>query len=389
MHKDFTWEGADSVAAMPLRANGDQCPRLNYIMDAPAPDGRPKFRSLKLRSAGSAPRELGNFETPVGGFSNGYNVFVFFTVRDNAGHTLGDVPAGGRTVLAMAQSPQQDFEEIMTVPSRNFQWISATAVDAGRVSNLPEHLTNSQVVLMWGTGPQAVSRPTGTRQEFRAGYPYLAVAPTNFVGLPYSWYYFKGLNASGVPMWSTSHADAVPLAPFQSGVSDRCIGEFSVGYLDSLHQWAMLYRCDDEPVKSGYNRRGIFIRFSSTPWGPWSEPHVVFEPWKDLGYCHFMHAKDGEGCALGDPNPGDRGVAEVDKNTRSYKMPYGGEYTPLLIPSYTKMDGEVLTIYFVMSTWNPYQSVLMRTRITPLRVLFFERISSVLGRAWKLIRQNR
>ncbi|RYG42739.1 DUF4185 domain-containing protein, partial [bacterium] len=40
---------------------------------------------------------------------------------------------------------------------------------------------------------------------------------------------------------------------------------------------------------------------------------------------------------------------------------YGGEYAPYMIPRFSKKDG---TVYFVMSTWNPYNVVLMRAKLS-------------------------
>ena len=35
-------------------------------------------------------------------------------------------------------------------------------------------------------------------------------------------------------------------------------------------------------------------RVALSPWGPWSEPIVIFDPgWPGVGYGHFMHVKDG------------------------------------------------------------------------------------------------
>ena len=52
-----------------------------------------------------------------------------------------------------------------------------------------------------------------------------------------------------------------------------------------------------------------------------------------------------------------------------WDLMFGGEYAPFLIPSYTTVKESLLgnetSLYFVMSTWNPYQVVLMRTRVRP------------------------
>ena len=44
---------------------------------------------------------------------------------------------------------------------------------------------------------------------------------------------------------------------------------------------------------------------------------------------------------------------------------WGGEYAPFLLPSrYIKTDATGTTFYFEMSTWDPYQVVLMRTHLS-------------------------
>jgi Domain of unknown function (DUF4185) len=104
----------------------------------------------------------------------------------------------------------------------------------------------------------------------------------------------------------------------------------------------MVYNCDSP--------RGINFRVSDDPWGPWSPPGVLFDPWTDQGYCHFMHASwDNRQCdSVHDP-----GKERV----------WGGEYGAYLIAPYTRGDRTSSTVYFVMSTWNPYNTVLMRSTL--------------------------
>lgn len=98
------------------------------------------------------------------------------------------------------------------------------------------------------------------------------------------------------------------------------------------------------------NPRGINGRVSNTPWGPWSDPIIVFDPGAPgLGYGHFIHVKD---AADGLSDPGREGE-------------WGGEYGPFMIDRFTRdrgMDGHgnrLADVSFVMSTWNPYNTVLM------------------------------
>ena len=75
------------------------------------------------------------------------------------------------------------------------------------------------------------------------------------------------------------------------------------------------------------------------------------------GYCHFTHAQDSSRCT-DSPNPADLGVRDADPK----KNAWGGEYASFLLPSqYDEYADGRLTLYFVMSTWNPYQVVEMKT----------------------------
>ena len=75
---------------------------------------------------------------------------------------------------------------------------------------------------------------------------------------------------------------------------------------------------------------------------------MIFQPWDDGGYCNFMH------------------VSYEDRNCDSVQDPgrdneWAGEYGPYMIPSLARTHDGVTTVYFVMSTWNPYAVMLMKT----------------------------
>jgi hypothetical protein len=40
---------------------------------------------------------------------------------------------------------------------------------------------------------------------------------------------------------------------------------------------------------------------------------------------------------------------------------WGGEYGPYVMSRYTTIEGSRCTLYYTMSTWNPYQVVVMRS----------------------------
>ncbi|MFQ5593550.1 MAG: DUF4185 domain-containing protein [Anaerolineae bacterium] len=260
---------------------------------------------------------LGAFEVPSGGFSAGEKMYVFFTT-DHSEQTMM-----GRSVLALSTDGAQSYEYLYDVSRDKFINIAPAIVDNADVPGLPEG--NGQGLLLWGSGP------------YRHSDPYLAFMPLSGVEDHSSLRYFTGLDSgSGSPLWSTAEAEAATL------FSQPCIGELSVAWNPFLRRWLMLYNCADP--------RGINFRVADQPWGPWSEAQVLFHPWEDGGYCHFMHVSwESQNCdSVHDP-----GRQNV----------WGGEYGPYLIPRYAVGDDSRTTIYYVMSTWNPYNVVLMKSTL--------------------------
>ena len=71
-----------------------------------------------------------------------------------------------------------------------------------------------------------------------------------------------------------------------------------------------------------------------------------------------MHAQDNR-CAGATPNPADLGSRDANDPANTA---FGGEYAPFILPArYNEHADGRLTLYFAMSTWNPYQVVQMKT----------------------------
>lgn len=96
--------------------------------------------------------------------------------------------------------------------------------------------------------------------------------------------------------------------------------------------------------------RGINMRTADKPWGPWSEPEIIFHPWWDNGYCHFMHTNNE---FLQCDNVSD----EERENL------WGEEYGPYQFEDFAIGDACSTTIYFTLSIWNPYTVVLMKAAL--------------------------
>ena len=108
-----------------------------------------------------------------------------------------------------------------------------------------------------------------------------------------------------------------------------------------LRKWLMLYN---------HYPNGIIYRVADKPGGPWSEARILFDEACDRGFCHFMHVSyEKSHCD---------NLSDVPKENMS-----GGAYGPYVIPRFTKGDATTTTIYWTMSTWNPYQVMLMKSTL--------------------------
>lgn len=259
------------------------------------------------------------YEVPMEGVSIEGKMYIYLTT-DNS-----DTVVMGRSVVAVSEDDGETFRYLYDLSQKHFINVSIVDVDPAEWPGFPMD-TGSGLVL-FGTG------------EYRQSDVRLAFQPADQIEMPQSLLYYTGLSQSGVPIWSVNEDDAIPLF-FQS-----CIGELSVTFNPFLQKWLMLYNCDSP--------RGINFRTADSPWGPWSETQLLFDPWLDNGYCHFMHVdwQFSQCDSLHDPG-------------REYE--WGGEYGPYQFGDLAVGNDTTTTIYFTLSTWNPYTVVLMKSTLNLL-----------------------
>jgi hypothetical protein len=162
--------------------------------------------------------------------------------------------------------------------------------------------------------------------------------------------YFTGL-VNGQPTWSTSEADAVPVVPDNPlNIPNHTpgIGNVSVIYSNELGLWLMTY----DSISSSRETRGFYFTSASEPWGPWRRPQLMFHATRDGASGTFIH----------DPRilPSDRLTGPTIGPNDPVTTP-GGPYAPYMIERFTRVTGHTLSIYYTLSTWNPYTIVLMRS----------------------------
>jgi Domain of unknown function (DUF4185)/CARDB len=208
---------------------------------------------------------------------------------------------------------------------------------------------------------------------FGAGNPYrksavrLARFRPQAIDRVKQWRYFRRRNH-----WVQGANHARPIV---RDAPRRCVGELSVRRDPKSGYFLMAYNCKRRPRRweSGTGPwSGYYLRVARRPWGPWSDPILMFDGSPDDGgYGITQH--------LGTGSSPDDGLAEADHLSGPDKWRLGGdEYGPYLIPRFfrwgacatrcpLRSKGRYLSIVYTHSSWNPYKVHLMRTVLEPPR----------------------
>jgi hypothetical protein len=206
--------------------------------------------------------------------------------------------------------------------------------------------------------------------------PYLMFHPVEngVLGEPQ---YFTGIDEAGGPTFSSDAADAVPLyeesvtLPYHSSLAYS--SEFAGG------TWLLVYGGHAQPglrsrvetfVRPASQRlfydqhAGISLRWAKQPWGPWSAPSNIFNPYtSDAGYCREMFFDDP------DNNTGFSCPNELAAhNAHLNRMPgagMAGEYGAAIVPRsvHIEADGKQASFSWLLSTWNPYRVIQLVTEL--------------------------
>ena len=248
---------------------------------------------------------LGAFEVPSGGLSVRGRMYVVFTT-DWSPTTY----VMGRSVLAASDDDGKTWKALYDLSLTRFINVSFQMSDGW--------------LYIFGSG------------RYRKSSAYVARVRPGEITDRSRIRYLGGIGPDGQPRWTTVEGEATPL------FHDDVVGEFSVTYCKPVRRYVLLYNSP--------NPRGIVLRSATTPWGPWSPVSVVFDPWRDGGYGHFMHIpanfKADKSDSVEDPGR---------------ENEWGGEYGPYLISRFTTGRVGRCRIFYSMSTWNPYQVVVMQT----------------------------
>jgi len=181
--------------------------------------------------------------------------------------------------------------------------------------------------LFVNAAPVAAELPDGTpvvfvatTAQYRHSPVYLAYVATSQIGDPAAYHYLTGYDQKGSPVWSSEMAEAKPLR----GLENVWAGELSLLYDAPLNSYLLMFR--------DYSTLTFDLYSSNTPYGPFVGPSTFFP------------------CGTTSSRPG------------WMQGGWGGCYGGYMLPGYFGADGSDL--YFVVSLWDPYTTVLMRMRLS-------------------------
>lgn len=280
---------------------------------------RPDGSYFRLRPEGVP---TGGFCVPTGGVSLNGRAWVWYKTN------WDETSMRNSSVLL-----ECDFEARKARVARRFSPLGGKFIEVaprraeGEVAGLPPL---EDPVFLWGTG-----------EIYRAGELYFAVADGERIGEERSVRYFAGLDGAGRPRWVESEDGAVSLLP---GL--KTFGEISVVWNADCRLWLLAY-------SGTIPERGAKVIAARRPWGPWSEPVVIFESGRDKAYGNIFHRKDAEDGLAGP-------IIAPGEDPRQV---WGGEYAPMLIEDHCTYADGVLTLRYLLSAWNPYTIYLMESRV--------------------------
>ena len=311
----------------------------------------PTIKTAGKTNPASLPIKQGLFNVPSGGVSSDGSLYAFFwtdhckeTKSCPESETLNSV---GRGVLARSSDRGVTFVDAVPMP-RGFVYTTA----ANAVRSLETNISGDRRLGIFVFGVPS----------YRASGPYLAYAPPGKMGDPSAWAFFVGLRPDGEPSWTSyevwQRGQGGQWKPpghpelLSASDADQCVGEHSVTWNHALDVWLLLYNCG--PPSSAK----IVARIAATPWGPWSDPKIILDADRDGSWCKLLF-RHGDGACLG----------RTDDWKESKESQDGTFYAPFVIERFTTPEPSTLpsmreaTIHWLVSTWNPYQVVVMQTRL--------------------------
>ena len=166
---------------------------------------------------------------------------------------------------------------------------------------------------------------------------------------------------NGQPTWSTSESAAVPVVNDVDPTNPTVVN-VSVIYSGQLGLWLMTF----DGGRNAESKKGVYFAYAPKPWGPWSTPQLIFNNCRDKGWGNFIFyyyatASENQACPGLANSSGPAGPTIGDQTANNPNTTKGTMYGPAMVERFTTISGSTLKIFYLMSTWNPYATVMMES----------------------------
>jgi hypothetical protein len=284
--------------------------------------------------------------TPTGAFSYEAKAYVFGLWDDPADPLIpGTQVRFPTTVLASKEDPSRSgpYHLEFTFSKARFWQVAPVVVKNADHPGLPELQGDGLVLLGGGLGDGDAIHLAWMRLE--SGRGPIVSSVRYYTGNPeHPWTPAENDAARALAHEREAKA-VVPLAPHYTSVS--------AAWLAQAKQWIVVYsRAINDTEAKKVNPAGpVVARFGANPW-TWSDEVQIFNTCRDLAYGHFMHWSGIDDIPTRVPPP-------------IFGDSPGWAYGAFLMQRFTGWDAEPreLTLAYLMSTSNPYQVQVMRTRL--------------------------
>ncbi len=326
-------------------ADGDP---IAWTASSPEPDG-PKLHWLlneegyfrRLIIEGQSP--LGNFEVPTGGFGYSGRQYLFIA-RDNINGKMQT------SYLTVSKEPNNDPNENML----GLYKVASTLDDGANAPAVKWLIHVSPTVVRnvdWpglpaSTGDGLLLFGTSLYQESNVYLAWAPLTPGEPPPHPSTWRYYK---ADAPGRWAAG--PTIPAGQEPTKLLDvpdpGPVAELSVTWQPRLRRWTMTH------VQPAPQTLQAVVRTAKFPWGPWSDPVVIFD-----GVNASMHAD------AGNLQPGKQFVhlPRADESRGGETVPYA----PYVVPRWTRFDRstQTITLFYTLSVEDPpYNPQLMRSQL--------------------------
>jgi hypothetical protein len=252
---------------------------------------------------------------------------------------------------------------------------------------------DNQKVFLWGRPGFVGVNAEGLSPKLY--FAYVDMPSFSATGSKWSFHYFTGFGPMGCkigstsgayPCFSTSQTDAKPLDLGGTGDVTKekydIVGQMTIAWVPALSRWVMLYGGDQDGGPGGgldlivgdpdYQNvvhapfGNIHSRFAAAPWGPWTEGAAALvggdpntsppSSGTQLGVSGMLHhpgCTNTHLCAPSEPGVFDPSIS------------HGHLYAPNIVDKWTTTRGtNQADIYWTVSSWDPMETVLVRSRVS-------------------------